>query len=191
MSDDQEQFGRQVRDLLKILHMADDLDRQNPEESEDDSEDQGRRRRRGRQQNPQDEGSEGQDKPEDEQKSDGELSDTEEMTDAGETDDMDMDDSAIDEDDAPSPWRPNTNVLDNPEAFGYKVFTRAYDEEVAADELSSPEELERLRAFLDKELKTLSAVVSRLPTNCSANCWPSKAAPGISILMKACSMLPG
>ena len=84
------------------------------------------------------------------------------MTDAGETDDTDMDDSAVDEDDAPAPWRPNTNVLDNPEAFGYKVFTRAYDEEISADDLSTPEELERLRAFLDKELKTLSAVVSRL-----------------------------
>ena len=26
--------------------------------------------------------------------------------------------------DTPEPWRPNTSVLDNPEAFGYKVFTR-------------------------------------------------------------------
>ena len=26
------------------------------------------------------------------------------------------------------PWRPNISVLDNPEAFGYKVFTREFDE---------------------------------------------------------------
>ncbi len=49
-----------------------------------------------------------------------------------------------------------------PEAFGYSVFTRAYDEEVAADEISTPDELERLRTFLDKELKALSSAVARL-----------------------------
>lgn len=162
MSDNQEQFARQIRDLLKILHMADDLDEQDPERSEDESEDNVGEGGAEQSEQPQDEGSEGQDKPEDEQQSDGDLSDTEEMTDAGEVDDSDMDDSAVDEDDAPSPWRPNTNVLENPEAFGYKVFSRAYDEEVSAEELSSPEELERLRAFLDKELKQLAAVVSRL-----------------------------
>ena len=62
----------------------------------------------------------------------------------------------------PEPWRPNTSVLDNPEAFGYKVFTREYDEEVGAEQLSSPEELERLRAYLDRELRALSSAVARL-----------------------------
>jgi cobaltochelatase CobT len=161
-ADNQEQFGRSVREVLKTLHLADDLDHQDPDNKEEREDENVGEGGADESENPQDQASDGQDKPDDEQKSDGDLSDTEEMTDAGETDDMDMDDSAIDEDDAPSPWRPNTNVLENPEAFGYKVFTRAYDEEVAADELSSPEELERLRAFLDKELKTLSAVVSRL-----------------------------
>jgi cobaltochelatase CobT len=162
LSDDQEQFGRQVRDLLKVLHLADDLDRDDPERSDDESEENVAEGGAEESEQPQDQASDGQDQPEDEQKSDGDLSETEEMTDSGEVDDMDMDDSAVDEDDAPAPWRPNTNILENPEAFGYKVFTRAYDEEISADDLSSPEELERLRAFLDKELKTLSAVVSRL-----------------------------
>ena len=84
------------------------------------------------------------------------------MADTSDVDHGDNDDESFDEEDAPSPWRPNTNVLDNPEAFGYKVFTRAFDEEIGAEELSTPEELERLRAFLDKELKALSAVVARL-----------------------------
>ena len=64
--------------------------------------------------------------------------------------------------DTREPWRPNTNVLDNPEAYGYKVFNRTFDEEIAADELSTPDELERLRSFLDKELRNLSGAVSRL-----------------------------
>jgi cobaltochelatase CobT len=161
-ADNQEQFGRQIREVLRTLHLADDLDHQDPDNKDEQEEENAGEGGADESENPQDQASDGQDKPDDDQKSDGDLSDTEEMTDAGETDDMDMDDSAVDEDDAPAPWRPNTNVLENPEAFGYKVFTRAYDEEVAADDLSSPEELERLRAFLDKELKTLAAVVSRL-----------------------------
>ena len=162
LPENQEQFGRNVRDLLKVLEMMDAIDAREPEVSEDDSDDNvGEGGAENSEQN-QDEGSDGEDQKTEEQQSDGELSETEEMTDAGETDDMDMDDGAVDEDDAPAPWRPNTSVLDNPEQFGYKIFTRAYDEEVMADELSSPEELDRLRAFLDKELKTLAAVVARL-----------------------------
>lgn len=162
LPENQEQFGRNVRDLLKVLEMMDSIDAREPEVSEDDSDENvGEGGAENSEQN-QDEGSDGEDQKTEEQQSDGELSETEEMTDAGETDDMDMDDGAVDEDDAPAPWRPNTSVLDNPESFGYKIFTRAYDEEVMADELSSPEELDRLRAFLDKELKTLAAVVARL-----------------------------
>ncbi|MEN2494406.1 MAG: Aerobic cobaltochelatase subunit CobT [Hyphomicrobiaceae bacterium hypho_1] len=56
----------------------------------------------------------------------------------------------------------NVSVLNSPEAFGYKVYTRAYDEEILAEDLSTPEELERLRTFLDKELHSLSGATSRL-----------------------------
>ena len=62
----------------------------------------------------------------------------------------------------PEPWRPNQSVLENPEAFGYKVFTRAYDETVGAEELCDADELERLRAFLDKQLQALHGAVARL-----------------------------
>ena len=44
----------------------------------------------------------------------------------------------------------------------YKAFTNRYDETVEADELSEPEELQRLREYLDKQLQNLSAVVARL-----------------------------
>src|SRR5262249_54438205 len=60
------------------------------------------------------------------------------------------------------PWRPNLSVLDSPEAFGYKVFTCAYDETVNAEELCNPDELDRLRAFLDKQLQALHGAVARL-----------------------------
>ena len=71
--------------------------------------------------------------------------------------------------DAREPWRPNYNVLDNPEAFGYKVFSRDHDEEIGAENLSTPDELERLRTFLDKELRNLQSAVAGSPTGCSAS----------------------
>ena len=53
-------------------------------------------------------------------------------------------------------------MLDNPEAFGYKVFTRAFDEIVSAEDLCDAEELDRLRAFLDQQLVALHGAVARL-----------------------------
>jgi cobaltochelatase CobT len=58
--------------------------------------------------------------------------------------------------------RPNASVLGSPEAFGYKVFTRQFDEAITAENLCDPDELERLRSFLDKQLSVLHVAVSRL-----------------------------
>ncbi|MDO5643018.1 MAG: cobaltochelatase subunit CobT [Paracoccus sp. (in: a-proteobacteria)] len=44
----------------------------------------------------------------------------------------------------------------------YRVFTQAYDEEIRAEDLAEPAELERLRAYLDKQLDPLRGAVSRL-----------------------------
>ncbi|MEM6896851.1 MAG: cobaltochelatase subunit CobT [Pseudomonadota bacterium] len=44
----------------------------------------------------------------------------------------------------------------------YNVFETKYDEEIAAEELAEPVELERLRAYLDQQLEPLKGAVSRL-----------------------------
>ena len=44
----------------------------------------------------------------------------------------------------------------------YKAFTTRFDEIVEADELCDPDELQRLRDYLDKQLQNLHAVVARL-----------------------------
>jgi len=44
----------------------------------------------------------------------------------------------------------------------YAVFTTEYDEEITAEELAEPQELERLRAYLDQQLEPLKGAVSRL-----------------------------
>ena len=159
---EQEAFGRQIRDLLKVLGVTQDAEASEPEDSEDEDSENAPEGGAEQSEETQDQGGEGEEAKSEDERSEGQLSDTEEMADAADAEPGDNLDDNFDDEEAPAPWRPNVNVLDNPEAFGYKVFTRAFDEEVAAEELSSPEELERLRAFLDKELKALSAVVARL-----------------------------
>lgn len=71
----------------------------------------------------------------------------------------DADDGA-DMADGQLPNRPDQSGPGGVEA--YKVYTREFDEVVDADELCDPEELERLRVYLDQQLASLSSVVSRL-----------------------------
>ena len=161
-TEEQEAYGRQIRDLLKALQLTQEAEPSEPDDSDEDESENSPDGGAEQTEEAQDQATEGQDTSSEDEQSEGKISETEEMADTSDVDQGDSDEDAFEEEDAPSPWRPNTNVLDNPEAFGYKVFTRAFDEEVAAEELSSPEELERLRAFLDKELKALSTVVARL-----------------------------
>jgi len=44
----------------------------------------------------------------------------------------------------------------------YEVFSTEFDEEIAAEDLAEPAELERLRAYLDQQLDPLKGAVSRL-----------------------------
>ncbi|WP_281994896.1 cobaltochelatase subunit CobT [Ruegeria faecimaris] len=44
----------------------------------------------------------------------------------------------------------------------YKVYLSTHDEEIAAEDLAEPAELERLRAYLDQQLEPLKGAVSRL-----------------------------
>ncbi len=71
----------------------------------------------------------------------------------------DADDGA-DMADGQLPNRPDSSGPGGADA--YKVYTREFDEVVDADELCDPEELERLRVYLDQQLASLSSVVSRL-----------------------------
>ena len=157
---DQEQFGRMVRDVLHMLELSEELAEG---EQQEDSGDQDEQPDSGEQsEQDQGEGSEGEESANEEQSAQGEEGEFEESADMADSDQFDMDSDGEDAADTDEPWRPNFSVLDDPESFGYKVFSREFDEEIAAEELSTPEELERLRTFLDKELRALSGAVSRL-----------------------------
>ncbi len=160
VADDQVAFGRALRDMLKALELSEELsdgEKQDGDSEEQEEPDSGESESQENAENP-----DGDDESSDEQRAEGEEGETEESTEAGETDDFDADAEGDDMADTREPWRPNTSVLDDPEKFGYKVFSRANDEEIEASELSTPDELERLRSFLDKELRNLSSAVARL-----------------------------
>jgi cobaltochelatase CobT len=71
------------------------------------------------------------------------------------------DEQESDTGDGPKAARPE--VKDNGAVEpAYKAFTTAHDQIVDADELCDPEELTRLRAYLDQQLETLSSIVARL-----------------------------
>jgi cobaltochelatase CobT len=157
---DQDAFGRLARELLAALNLADQLDQSGEQESDEESESETASAAS------EDEEGEGQARADQAQDSETEqdvLSD--DLLDdraEGAADRFDNDTTSPEGNRRPQPWRPNLSVLDNPEAFGYKVYTQEFDEIVGAEELCDPDELDRLRAFLDKQLVALHGAVARL-----------------------------
>jgi cobaltochelatase CobT len=159
VAEDQALFGREMRDMLKSLDLSDEVGEGEREEGDEEQE-----QSDGSEQQAQDqqEGDDSQDQSSDDERGEGEEGEPIDSAQDADADQFDADSDAEEMAEAREPWRPNTSVLDNPEAFGYKVFSRQHDEEIAAENLSTPDELERLRAFLDKELRNLQSVVGRL-----------------------------
>lgn len=158
--DDQANFGRVSLDLLEALDLVDSSsDLRTQSEQEDEARDQSEG---GEEQEESGEDGEGQDEASQKQNSDDDLGDMQDSGEQSSTDQLDSEFDSEEEAETPESWRPNVSVFDDPEWFGYKVYTTEFDEEIAAETLASPEELDRLRGFLDKELRNLSSVVARL-----------------------------
>jgi cobaltochelatase CobT len=159
--EDQRQFGDAVHDLLDALEMGDD--RSSDSEEEEDEGDEDRRK--------QDQGEDGEAADSDEMQrmsvEDTQVS-AEDMADAAAeavdapTADM-ADDTDMSDGETPGePQRPRHYGANEPRGPDYRAFTVKFDETVAAEELCEPEELDRLRGYLDKQLSHLQGVVARL-----------------------------
>ncbi len=159
--DDQDAFARVVRDMLVSMEMADELgDDSERDDDEESDEDQPQGEDQADESGEQDEGSE-----------DSRSQDADQTSDNSQAGDMeaadsDADEIADDDDlDAETPGeakRPDHPLANIPLDFDYHVYTEAFDEEVGAEELCEEVELDRLRAFLDKQLANLQGVVGRL-----------------------------
>jgi cobaltochelatase CobT len=155
---DQQGFARLVRDILVSMDMAEELgEDQNDEESDDSEDEQG--------EDQSEEGSEDDTGSDPSQAEDQEAEADEENAGETEASDSTTDEFSEDEEDAETPGeaRRQDNPFANlPKEIDYKVFTTGFDETVGAEELCEEEELDRLRAFLDKQLANLQGVVGRL-----------------------------
>ncbi|MEI9415907.1 cobaltochelatase subunit CobT [Mesorhizobium sp. B2-3-13] len=159
--EDQQAFARVVREMLASMEMAEELgDDQETEDSEDNDDNQPQGEEQSEEGGEDDSGSEQSQSEDAEASADDEQSAETEASDAT-ADDLSDDDDADAE--TPGEARRNDNPFTNlPKEIDYKIYTSAFDETVGAEELCEEEELDRLRAFLDKQLANLSGVVGRL-----------------------------
>lgn len=159
--EDQEAFGHVMQDMLRALDMIQDAqEAQSQAEEEQKPQDADGGSDKSEENEPNDAGPEEQE-PQDAPDLD-DIGELEDSAEAAPADDNDEDSEGDESTETSEPWRPNASVLDDPSSFGYNVFTKEFDEEAVAEDLASPEELDRLRGFLDKELRGLSSVVARL-----------------------------
>lgn len=159
--EDQQAFARMVRHMLASLEMAEEYgDDQETEDNEDQDDEQPQGEEQSEEGGEDDSGADQSQSDEAESSAEEEPSGEMEASDAT-SDDMSDDDDVDSE--TPGEARRQDNPFANlPREIDYKVFTNSFDETVGAEELCDEDELDRLRAFLDKQLANLSGVVGRL-----------------------------
>ncbi len=156
--DDQKAFQSLMLDMLQHLELtqASPLD-QDPDAGEDqDSEDQDDQES--------DDGESAEDQSPSEvaaEPSEGDE-DGESETEREVEDDSAEAEEAEDGEDGMLPTRPNRPWTELPANFDYKAYSQAFDEVVSAADLCDEEELTRLRAYLDAQLKGLAGIVTKL-----------------------------
>jgi cobaltochelatase CobT len=156
--DDQKAFQSLSLDMLQHLDLTQvQPPDQQPDESQDDSGDEET-----------DEDQDGDNAGEDDQSAEMAAQPTEGENDGDReaeseaADEMEEGEVGEDGEEGMLPVRPNRPWTDTPASFDYKVYTEAFDEVIAAQELCDAEELARLRAYLDAQLKGLQGVVTKL-----------------------------
>ena len=77
-------------------------------------------------------------------------------------DDSKVDAATAEGEDRPGGPQPRRERPSTDTETGYRAYTRAFDEEISAEELCDPEELTRLRQQLDQQLQHLQGVVAKL-----------------------------
>jgi cobaltochelatase CobT len=161
--ENQDLFARAAKHLLRDLNLVpegelDDGDGEDDETGDDQEPERGEDDEK----TPEQGEGESEDAQADEDQAPGESDETGE-TEGAEQDFQESEDDQPGEagDEAPLP-PPGANAKEFSNQFNYKIFTQKFDETVKAPELCPPEELDQLRAVLDKQLENLAGAVARL-----------------------------
>ncbi len=158
--ENQRAFGEVVHDLLTSLEMGE-------QQFADRSEDQSENEEQGDQQSSDDGESSENESAENEASEDASFAADDTGEASSESDEAPSSDHHADSDDGDSnepgePWQPRNSLPNEPRGPDYKAFTNRFDETIGAEELCDPEELARLRSYLDKQLSNLQGIVARL-----------------------------
>jgi cobaltochelatase CobT len=159
--EDQRQFGDAIHDLLDSLEMGEDRSRDS-EDEEDEGEEDLRQQQSGEEGDAAESDDQQRMSTEDSEASAEDMPDS--ATEAVDAPTADMaDDSDLGDAETPGePQRPRQAGQNEPRGPDYRAFTMKFDETVPAEDLCEPEELDRLRGYLDKQLSNLQGVVARL-----------------------------
>ena len=162
--ENQDEFSKAARTLLRDLNLIPDSEI-DPSDTADDQEAEEQEPEGGKNDEAEAEPGEGdsQDSEAQDDQTPGQSEETGEVEGA-EVDMAESDDEAATDsgEDAPNPPPPGKGEDRLSNAFTYKIFTTKFDEIVKASELCPPEELDQLRALLDKQLENLAGAVARL-----------------------------
>ena len=160
---DQAGFARFARQVIEDLGYGDQLG-DDPDAQDEDEEDQAEEDAE-EQDDPDSQGQEDSDESEAEADPEQTQEQQQDATEAHVSMDEDADDDMSDETDMPdgeAPLEPPPPMPHSDADPNYTVFSTDYDEEILAEDLAEPVELERLRAYLDQQLEPLKGAVSRL-----------------------------
>ncbi|MEO1494520.1 MAG: cobaltochelatase subunit CobT [Pseudomonadota bacterium] len=162
--EDQTAFAKRAWQMIEDLgygdQLGDDPDREEQDDLESESEDTEDQEQQDGDDGGEDDGEQEEYLPDDMR---GEQDESQQVEVSLDDSDADMDEmEAMEADDSmPPPERPEPGPISDADP-NYKVYAQKFDEIIAAEELSDEDELERLRAYLDKQLEPLKGAVSRL-----------------------------
>jgi cobaltochelatase CobT len=157
----QERFGDAIHDLLDALDMGEDRSSESDEEDGEEGEQERRKEDSGED----GQGAESEDTQTRVDEADVAGEDVSDSTaEAAEALSAEMaDDAEMGDAESPAePRRPRRHGHNEPRGPDYRPFATRHDEIVLAEDLCEPEELDRLRGYLDKQLSHLQGVVARL-----------------------------
>lgn len=162
--ENQDQFSRAAKALLRDLNLVPESEMDDPSSADEENAE-----------NQEPEEGENSDQAPEPGEGENDSQDTSEDQQAGESEEtgdvegIESDMAETEEDaaaeageDAPMPPPAKDGGTELSNQFNYKVFTQKFDEIVKAAELCPPDELDQLRALLDKQLESLAGAVARL-----------------------------
>ena len=155
----QASYTRAARKLLAALQMSEAEAASTEEDQEEEGSDEGQDTTT--QDNSQDSQGEAQSEEQSLLAAQSETS-SDESTEQPAEDDTESEDSSAQTDDSPAGPRQQRQPSTSDDTTSYRAFTKAFDEEIAADTLCDADELSRLRLQLDQQLQHMHTVVVKL-----------------------------